>query len=100
MLFLKLNPNDFQKFSRLSQGVNFCDYRGSQRRENLVLEMTEWGWSEMSFFSLPHPATGVKAIQTTLLFRAAACWGRGGGAGGGGKEADHTLDLLKCAGYY
>ena len=54
----------------------------------------------MSSFSLPHPATGVKAIQTTLLFRPSACWRRGGGAGGGGKEADDTSDLLKCAGYY
>ena len=53
--------------------------------------MTEWGWSEMSSFSLPHPATGVKAIQTTLLFRPAACWRRGGGAGGGGAKRQMTL---------
>ena len=49
----------------------------------------------MSSFSLPHPATGVKAIQTTLLSRPAARWvkerGRGGG-GGGDKEADDISD--------
>ena len=44
----------------------------------------------MSSFSFPHPATGVKAIQTTLLFLPAARWGkeRVGGGGGVYKEAD------------
>ena len=42
----------------------------------------------MSSFSLPHPATGGKAIQTTLLFRPAARWGKEGGD----KEADDILD--------
>ena len=54
----------------------------------------------MSSFSFPHPATGVKAIQTTLLFRPAARWAKERGGGGGDKEADDTSDLLKCAGYY
>ena len=49
----------------------------------------------MSSFSLPHPATGVKAIQTTLLFRPAACWRRGGGAGGGG-GAKRQMTLQTC----
>ena len=42
----------------------------------------------MSSFSFPHPATGVKAIQTTLLFLPAARWGkeRVGGGGGGSKR--------------
>ena len=42
----------------------------------------------MSSFSFPHPATGVKAIQTTLLFLPAARWGkeRVGGGGGGTKR--------------
>ena len=30
----------------------------------------------MSSFSFLHPATGVKAIQTTLLFLPAARWGK------------------------
>ena len=50
----------------------------------------------MSSFSLPHPATGVKAIQTTLLFRPSACWRRGGGAGGGGGGAKRQMTLQTC----
>ena len=50
----------------------------------------------MSSFSFPHPATGVKAIQTTLLFLPATRWGKervGRGEGGGGdKEADDISD--------
>ena len=48
----------------------------------------------MSSFSLPHPAMGVKAIQTNLLFRPAARWEERKGRGGGGvKEADDIYRL-------
>ena len=43
----------------------------------------------MSSFSFPHPATGVKAIQTTLLFLPAARWGK---ERVGDKEADDISD--------
>ena len=42
----------------------------------------------MSSFSLPHPATGGKAIQTTLLIRPAARWGR--------EEAKRQMTLQTC----
>ena len=40
----------------------------------------------MSSFSFPHPATGVKAIQTTLLFRPAARWAKEEGGGGTNRQ--------------
>lgn len=50
----------------------------------------------MSSFSFPHPATGVKAIQTTLLFLPAARWGKkrvGGGEGGTKRQMTFQTSL-------